>query len=168
MHGYTFRERPKERDAIMTYVILGCGRVGSTLATQLCEAGHEVSIIDRNRDAFRRLSPQYTGQTIFGQGIDEDVLKRAGIEKADGFVALTQGDNTNIMASQVVKVRFNVPRIYCRVYDSNRAQVFREMGIDTIPTAKLISGLFGDLLQDLPLRSVHSYLGEQEPAPEEA
>jgi trk system potassium uptake protein TrkA len=152
----------------MKYVILGCGRVGSMLATQLCSAGHEVSIIDRNRDAFRRLSPAFTGQTIFGQGIDEDVLRRAGIEGAQGFVALTQGDNTNIMASQVVKVRFQVPRILCRVYDSNRAQVFREMGIDTIATARLISGVFGDLVQDNPLHSVYSYFGQPEPLAEEA
>jgi trk system potassium uptake protein TrkA len=152
----------------MKYVILGCGRVGSALAAQLSEAGHDVSIIDRSRDAFRRLSPGYAGQTIFGQGIDEDVHKRAGIETADGFVALTQGDNTNIMASQVVQVRFQVPRVFCRVYDSNRAQVFREMGIDTVPTARLISGLFGDLLLGNSLHSVAHYLGEPEPAAEEA
>jgi len=148
----------------MRYVILGCGRVGSTLANHLSESGHDVSIIDRNRDAFRRLGPAFTGQTVFGQGIDEDVLKRAGIETADGFVALTQGDNTNIMASQVVKVRFHVPRVLCRVYDSNRARVFREMGLETIATARLVSGLFEDLMQDRPLRSVYSYLGEPEPA----
>lgn len=152
----------------MRYVILGCGRVGSMLANSLCESGHDVSIIDKNRDSFRRLPPTFTGQTVFGQGIDEDVLKRAGIEGADGFVALTQGDNTNIMASQVVKERFKVPKVMCRVYDSNRARVFREMGLETVATARLVSGLFGDLMLDRPLKSAYAYLGEPEPAGEEA
>ena len=144
----------------MNIVILGCGRVGSILATDLSEAGHKVTIIDRNRDAFRRLSNRYHGQTVVGNGVDEDVLRRANIESADGFIALTQGDNTNIMASQVVHTRFGIGKVLCRVYDPIRAQVFRELGIHTIPTAKLLSGLFGDMLLDRPVQSIGDYLGE--------
>ncbi|HEY3268557.1 MAG TPA: TrkA family potassium uptake protein [Armatimonadota bacterium] len=146
----------------MKFVILGCGRVGSILAMELSEAGHDVTIIDRNKDAFRRLSPRFAGQTVFGMGIDEDVLRRAGIESADAFIALTQGDNTNIMASQVVQERFRGPKVLCRVYDPIRAKVFRELGIHTIPTAKLLAGLFSDMLLDQPVRSVAAYLGEPE------
>jgi trk system potassium uptake protein TrkA len=145
----------------MKYVILGCGRVGSIMATELSIEGHDVTIIDRNRDAFRlRLSSRFRGQTVVGNGIDEDVLRRAGIESVDGFVALTQGDNTNIMASQVVRTRFQVPNILCRVYDPIRAQVFRELGIHTVPTAKLLAGLFADMLLEQPIRSIGEYLGE--------
>lgn len=147
----------------MKCVILGCGRVGSMLASQLADEGHTVAIVDKNRDAFRRLNPKYQGQTVYGQGIDEDVLKKAGIETADVFVALTQGDNTNIMASQVVKTRFRVPRVLCRVYDPIRAQVFQELGIQTIPTAKLLSGLFRDTIVNVPYQSVMDYLGIPNP-----
>jgi len=84
-------------------VILGCGRVGSTLATMLDRAGHTVSVIDFSSDAFQRLSPQFNGETIVGNGVDEDILIRAGIKNADAFVAVTNGDNRNIMASQIAK-----------------------------------------------------------------
>lgn len=165
--GPPFREgQPQEYEA-MKCVILGCGRVGSMLATQLSEEGHTVAIIDKSREAFRRLGSRYTGQSIYGQGIDEDTLRRAGIESADVFVALTQGDNTNIMASQVVRERFKVPQVLCRVYDPIRAQVFRELGIQTVPTAKLLSGLFRDMIAGDSYRSVSEYLGQSVPNPVE-
>lgn len=150
----------------MNIVILGCGRVGSILATELSVSGHKVTVVDQNRDAFRRLASQYTGQTLMGNGTDEDVLRRANIETADAFIALTQGDNTNIMASQLARTRFHVRKVLCRVYDPIRAQVFRELGIHTVPTAKLLSGLFADMLLDQPVRSIAEYLGE--PATPEA
>lgn len=152
----------------MKFVVLGCGRVGSMLAAMLDEQGHQVSIIDKKKDAFRRLPPRFKGQMVFGIGIDEDVLKRAGIETADAFIALTQGDNTNVMASQVVQERFNVPKVICRVYDPIRAQVFRELGIHTIPTARLLCGLFTDMLTGESVKSIGDYLGEvARPTPEQ-
>jgi trk system potassium uptake protein len=152
----------------MKFVVLGCGRVGSMLAASLDEQGHQVSIIDKKKDAFRRLPPRFKGQMVFGIGIDEDVLKRAGIETADAFIALTQGDNTNVMASQVVQERFAVPKVLCRVYDPIRAQVFRELGIHTIPTARLLCGLFADMLIGDPVKSIGDYLGEAAaPAPDQ-
>lgn len=147
----------------MRCIILGCGRVGSMLATQLSEEGHDVRIIDKNRDAFRRLSSRFRGQTVVGMGIDEDVLKRAGIEGADAFVSLTQGDNSNIMAAQVARARFNVPQVLCRVYDPIRAQVFAELGIRTFPTAKLLCGMFRDTLTGEPYKTISEYLSADVP-----
>jgi trk system potassium uptake protein TrkA len=144
----------------MKIVILGCGRVGSMLALALEDEGHQVSIIDKKKDAFRRLPARFKGQAVFGIGIDEDVLKKAGIEEADAFIALTQGDNSNVMASQVVQERFHVGKVLCRVYDPIRAEVFRELGIHTIPTARLLCGLFADMLTDQPVQSIGAYLGE--------
>ncbi len=116
----------------MNIVILGCGRVGSTLANIMDEAGHVISVIDRNSDAFRRLSQGFKGKTFIGEGIDEDVLRRAGIEHADAFCATTEGDNRNIMASQVVKTMFNVPKVITRIYDPIREESYREMGLETV------------------------------------
>lgn len=146
----------------MKIVILGCGRVGSILALALEDEGHQVSIIDKKKDAFRRLPARFKGQMVFGVGIDEDVLKKAGIEEADAFIALTQGDNTNVMASQVVQERFHVSKVLARVYDPIRAQVFRELGIHTVPTARLLCGLFGDMLTNQPVKSISEYLGDTE------
>lgn len=143
----------------MNIVILGCGRVGSLLATDLSKAGHAITIIDRSQDAFRRLPGEFKGQKVTGNGVDEDVLRRANIEQADAFIALTQGDNTNIMAAQVVRNQFQVRKVLCRVYDPIRAEVFREIGVNTVATARLLSGLFGDLLVDAPIRSITEYIG---------
>jgi len=115
----------------MRVVILGCGRVGATLAQMLDEEGHDVTIVDLNIDAFRRLSPEFKGTAVVGTGIDEDVLRRAGIEQADAFVAVTNGDNTNIMASQVAKRVFGVPKVVVRIYDPVREETYRKLGLDT-------------------------------------
>lgn len=116
----------------MNIVILGCGRVGALLATSLCEEGHSVSVIDKNREAFKRLGSSFTGKVVSGLGIDQDILKEAGIEKADVFVAATNGDNTNIMSSQIAKEIFNVPIVITRIYDPLREETFRELGLNTI------------------------------------
>ncbi|HEX5323130.1 MAG TPA: NAD-binding protein [Capsulimonadaceae bacterium] len=126
----------------MNVMILGSGRVGSTLARQLSQEGHQVTIIDLTSDAFRRLGPRFKGQKIVGTGMDQDVLRRAGIEKADAFVAVTQGDNTNIMAAQIAQDVFHVGKVYARIYDPIRAGAYREMGLSTICTTTLASGLF--------------------------
>ncbi|HEX6551624.1 MAG TPA: TrkA family potassium uptake protein [Ktedonobacteraceae bacterium] len=126
----------------MNIVILGCGRVGSTLATMLDRAGHTVSIIDFSSDAFRRLEPDFSGTTIVGNGVDEEILIRAGIKEADAFAAVTNGDNRNIMSSQIAKEIFNVKKVVCRIYDPIRESTYHELGLETIsPTiigAKLI------------------------------
>lgn len=116
----------------MKIVILGCGRVGARLATQLDEAGNEVTIIDRNQDSFVRLGTDYHGEMILGTGIDEDVLRKAGIEHADAFIAVTNGDNTNAMAAQIAMLVFNVPRVVARLYDPIRDETYRTLGLETV------------------------------------
>ena len=116
----------------MKVVILGCGRVGATLASRLEQAGHDITIIDVSTDAFQRLDPKFKGERIQGNGIDEEVLKRAGIETADAFAAVTNGDNRNIMASQIAKEIFNVKRVICRIYDPLRQKTYEDLGLETI------------------------------------
>lgn len=116
----------------MKVLILGCGRVGAHLAKRLVQGGHKVTVIDKNRDAFVRLGEDFKGPMVVGTGIDEDVLRHAGIEKADAFVAVTNGDNTNIMAAQVARETFGVSRVVCRIYDPLRAELYQKLGLDTI------------------------------------
>ncbi len=123
----------------MNFVILGCGRVGARMACQLEAMGHQVSIVDKNPDAFKRLSNNFKGRAIVGIGIDEDILKSAGIEKADVFAAVTNGDNTNIMASQIAKELFQVPRVIARIYDPIRRDTYTTLGLETICPTTLIS-----------------------------
>jgi len=130
----------------MNIVILGCGRVGSTLARHLANEGHRVTIIDRSSDAFRRLGTKFKGQKVVGTGLDQDTLRKAGIEDADAFVAVTQGDNTNIMAAQIAQNVFSIKKVLTRLYDPIRAEAYRELGIDTICTTTLVSGLFHSAL----------------------
>jgi len=143
----------------MKIVILGCGRVGSTLAMWMSEAGHEVAIIDRESGAFERfLGPEFRGETLLGLGIDQEVLRQAGIEEADAFVAVSSGDNTNVMAAQIAKVRFRVPRVIARVYDPIRAQAYREMGVETLCTTLIGAGVIQDLVLGEAPGKVSDYL----------
>ncbi len=130
----------------MKIVILGCGRVGSTLATMLDRAGHAVSIIDYSSDSFQRLSSDFGGETISGNGVDEEVLVRAGIKEADAFVAVTNGDNRNIMSSQIAKEIFNVKKVMCRIYDPIREETYHELGLETISPTKVGAQMFFDAL----------------------
>ncbi len=131
----------------MRVVIVGCGRVGARLASQLDESGHAVAVVDVNRESFRRLGDGFAGTTIIGTGIDEDVLIDAGIEEADAFVAITNGDNRNIMAAQVARERFSVRSIVCRIYDPIRAETYRTLGFTTIcPTTEIADRVLGELL----------------------
>ena len=141
----------------MNIVILGCGRIGSTLARSLSRDGHSVSIIDRNSDAFRRLGPDFNGNMIVGNGIDDTILKTAGIENADAFVAVTNGDNTNIMSVQIAKVRFNVPKLVTRIYDPIRACAYRELGIETICTTIVGARLIKDYVMGKELGPIGEY-----------
>jgi len=127
-----------------TIIILGCGRVGSTLAKQLSSEGHNVSVIDLTSDAFRRLGTKFKGQRFVGSGLDQDLLRRAGLDKASVFIAVTQGDNSNIMAAQIAREVFQVPQVIARIYDPIRAQAYRELGITTLCTTTLAAGLIHD------------------------
>src|SRR5438093_1584443 len=125
----------------MNVIIVGCGRVGSTLARLMYNDGHTVTIIDMLSESFRRLGSRFKGQRIIGNGIDEDVLKRAGIESCNVFIAVTQGDNRNIMAAQIARLIYNVPKVLTRINDPVRADLYRSLGITTICGTTLISGL---------------------------
>jgi len=128
----------------MYVIILGCGRVGSELAKLLSTEGHNVVVIDRSPAAFDRLGGTFNGLTIVGSGFDPDTLKAAGIEKADVFCAVTNGDNTNIMSAQVAKKIFNVPKVISRVYDPKRAQIYHSLGINTISGTVVVAALIRD------------------------
>ena len=122
----------------MKVVIMGCGRVGGALATRLDRENHEVTILDLNEYQFQRFLPDsFGGRKITGNAVDQDVLRRAGIEEADAFVALTQGDNRNAMASQVAQHIFNVSRVVCRIYDPIREEMYNELGLRTISPTRV-------------------------------
>jgi trk system potassium uptake protein TrkA len=130
----------------MNVIIVGCGRVGSTLARLMHSEGNNVTIIDTLSESFRRLGAKYKGQRIIGNGTDEDVLKRAGIENCDVFVAVTQGDNRNIMASQIAREIYGVERVINRINDPVRAEIYRQKGITTICGTTILSGLILDFI----------------------
>ena len=132
----------------MRFLIMGCGRVGSGLARSLTDEGHDVTIMDVRQDAFRRLTARFRGNAIIGDGLDSAALQRAGIENADVFVSVTQGDNRNLMAAQVAKHIFEVPRVIARVYDDSRADVFRELGLQTLSSPRFVTGLMRDMIFD--------------------
>jgi trk system potassium uptake protein TrkA len=111
---------------------MGCGRVGARLARMLTINEHEVTILDIKASAFSRLGSDFRGTTILGNGIDQEVLRRAGIERADAFVAATQGDNRNIMASQIAQHVFGVKRVVTRIYDPLRSDTFATLGLRAI------------------------------------
>lgn len=120
----------------MHVVIMGCGRVGSTLARTLEKRDHTVAIIDQSPDSFRRLSPNYRGQTVTGMGFDREILIEAGIEKAGAFAAVSNGDNSNILAARVARENFGIENVVARIYDPGRAEVYQRLGIPTVGTVK--------------------------------
>jgi trk system potassium uptake protein TrkA len=118
-------------------VVIGCGRVGSLLATTLSGEGHDVVVIDRDGGAFASLGSEFNGETVVGTGIDEDILRRAGIDEADACAAVTNDDNTNIMAAQVAKHIFQVPKVVARIYEPAREDTYHQLGLETISTTHL-------------------------------
>ena len=132
----------------MKVVIMGCGRVGARLAGLLDADGHSVTILDINSYSFRRLPPDFKGVALVGNGIDEETLKKAGIEEAAAFVALTQGDNRNVMASQIAKHIFNVPSVICRLYDPLRQELYMSLGIETFTPTIIIAQMLKEKLED--------------------
>jgi trk system potassium uptake protein len=117
-------------------VIMGCGRVGSTLAHILEDRGSTVAVVDRDPEAFRRLRPAFKGERVTGIGFDREVLSRAGIERADGFAAVSSGDNSNIIAARVARETFGVRQVAARIYDPRRAEVYERLGIPTVATVR--------------------------------
>ncbi len=141
----------------MRYLIVGCGRVGSTLARLLVDEQHDVVVVDENPAAFKRLGPRFGGGVEVGTGIDYDVLKRAGAERADGFAAVTDGDNRNVMASLIAQRMFRIPKIVARIYDPPRGQLYRELGIETFSPTTIGAQLIRDALLDAPYRSMPAF-----------
>ena len=120
----------------MHVVIVGCGRVGSTLARELCALGNTVAVVDRRSDAFLRLGDDFAGQTLVGIGFDPDILIAAGIERAGALAAVTNGDNSNIMIARVARERFGIQSVVARIYDPKRSEIYERLGIATVATVK--------------------------------
>ncbi|CAB4564645.1 MAG: TrkA family potassium uptake protein [Actinobacteria bacterium] len=118
----------------MHVVIMGCGRVGSLLALELESNGHTVAVIDQSKEAFRRLGPDFKGRTVTGVGFDRDTLLEAGIEGAAAFAAVSNGDNSNILAARVARESFGVTNVVARIYDPGRAEIYQRLGIPTVAT----------------------------------
>ena len=120
----------------MHIVIMGCGRVGSTLAHILEDRGHSIAVIDQDPDAFRRLGSSFKGRKVIGVGFDQTVLEEAGIREAGAFAAVSSGDNSNVIAARVARESFGVERVAARIYDPRRAEVYQRLGIPTVATVR--------------------------------
>lgn len=141
----------------MNVVILGCGRTGATLALQLANLGHGVTLIERNPEALRRLGKQYPCRIVIGNGLDMDVLEKADVSSCDAFFAVTRGDNTNLMAAQIVQRKFQVHRVAVKVADPQRAHAYRKLGLFCINASALLAGMCRDWLMDEPYKSIEQY-----------
>ena len=141
----------------MRYLIVGCGRVGSALAKLLDADGHEVIVVDENPAAFKRLGAKFKGHVVVGTGIDYDVLKRAGAEHTDGFIAVTDGDNRNVMAALIAQRMFKIKRIVARIYDPPRGALYRELGIDTVCPTTVGAKIIRDVLMEAPWDTLQSF-----------
>jgi len=153
------RKRPldlsiRSSETSMKYLIVGCGRVGSTLAKRLARAGHEVTVVDENSASFRRLGRDFPGKMVLGTGIDIDVMRRAGVEEADGVATCTEGDNRNIMAALIAKKHFKVKSVVARIYDPARAAMYRDFGVLTICPTTVGAHLMSNALLQEPYRKL--------------
>ena len=128
----------------MYVIIVGCGRVGSELAKLLSTEGHNVVVIDRSAKSFERLGRTFNGMTLVGNGFDVELLKQAGIAQADAFCSVTNGDNSNIVAAQVAKKLFKVPKVIARVYDPSRADIYKSLGLDVLSGTILFAAMIRD------------------------
>jgi trk/ktr system potassium uptake protein len=117
-------------------VIIGCGRVGAALTVELSKAGHSVAVIDKRADAFDRLPPGFQARMLVGTGFDRELLEQAGVREAGAFVAVTNGDNSNIVAARVAREHFHVPKVIARIYDPRRAEIYERLNIPTVASAR--------------------------------
>lgn len=140
----------------MQIIVIGCGKVGSRLAQVLSEEGHDIVIVDNDRNSFKLLGTNYSGITVTGVPIDQDVLKQAGIETADALTAVTPDDNVNIMTCQVAKEIFKVPRVIARIYNPAREHVFHEFGLETICPTNLTVDVIKDKMLCKEERTQHN------------
>ena len=131
----------------MNVVIMGCGRVGAQLATLLDAEGHRVAVLDTDSYSFSRLPATFGGSALVGDATDEEALRRAGIEEADAFVAVTQGDNRNVMAAQIAKHIFHVPKVVCRIYDPLRRDLYETLGLEAISPTTVFAELLKEKLE---------------------
>jgi trk system potassium uptake protein TrkA len=127
-------------------IIMGCGRVGAQLASLLDADGHQITVLDIDAHSFRRLPPSFGGTALVGDGTDEEMLRKAGIAEADAFVAVTQGDNRNVMGAQIAKNIFNVRRVICRIYDPLRKDVYEALGLEAVSPTTVFAQLLKDKL----------------------
>lgn len=132
----------------MKIVIMGCGRTGAQLASMLDAEGHKITIVDVYDYSFHRLPVGYNGIALVGDGTNEETLKKAGIQDADAFVAVTQGDNRNIMASQIAKHIFKVPKVITRIYDPLRKEIYNDLGLEAFSPTIIFAQLLKDNLLD--------------------
>lgn len=131
----------------MKIIIMGCGRVGAQIASLMEQDGHEITVLDTDAYSFRRLPPDFKGTALLGNGMDEEVLKRAGIEEADVFIAMTQGDNRNVMAAQIAKHIFNVPRVISRIYDPLRQEMYDTLGLEAFSPTTIFAELVKEKIE---------------------
>jgi len=134
----------------MNVIVMGCGRLGARIAGMLEAQGHSLTVIDSNETAFRRLPSAFRGARVVGNGMDSSTLERAGIESADAFLALTQGDNRNYFSSQMAHEVYHVRRVLCRVYDPVREEIFRELGLETFSPTSFGAQIMVDMLASEP------------------
>lgn len=131
----------------MNVLIVGCGRVGAQLAALMDAEGHKVTILDVTANSFRRLPSTFGGTAIVGDGTDDGSLRKAGIERADALVAVTQGDNRNVMSAQIAKHIFNVPKVICRIYDPLRKDIYDTLGLDAVSPTTVFAQLLKSRLE---------------------
>jgi trk system potassium uptake protein TrkA len=134
----------------MKIVIMGCGRVGAELAAMLDREGHQITVLDIDPDSFSQLPTDFRGRCVVGNGIDQDVLERVGVRDADAFVAVTPGDNRNVMASQMAKHLFDVPRVLCRIFDPIREEMYHNLGLETMSPTRVGARLLKEALEREP------------------
>lgn len=139
----------------MNILVIGCGKVGSRLASTLSREGHDVSIVDKDENSFELLDPDYNGFTTAGIPIDQDVLRRAGIENCDAVAAISRDDNVNIMVSQLAQEIFHVPKVLARIYDPKREDVFSHFGISTVcPTNLTVASVRSALIEPIKTQTI--------------
>ena len=141
----------------MRVVVVGCGRVGAGLAAGLAKAGELVAVVDKDPKAFERLGEDFGGQTVEGIGFDRDVLERAGVARADALVAVTGGDNSNVVAARVARDAYRVPRVIARIHDPHRAALYEELGVVTVSDTDWAMGKVRDYLEHRTLKEEHTF-----------
>jgi trk system potassium uptake protein TrkA len=141
----------------MRVIVMGCGRVGEQLARLMSAEGHDVAVIDYSAEALARLGPDFKGRRVRGVGFDREVLVRAGIELADGFAATSSSDNVNAVAARIARILFHVPRVVARLFDPERAEVYKRLGLATISSTTWGAERIRELLTHADLDAVRSF-----------